>query len=132
MENPKTTIEALLETEKTVGGIKIYPITLARYGLLEIVESPFVNDQQVFNILNLIPSLYIMATPIDVLKKYNVRTLEQLFEDAAEWAEELDPTKVSAAAVEIEEKIKTIFRVAPDASADDKGKHSGKKAQTAG
>ena len=46
MDNPKAAIEALLETDRVVEQIKIYPITLARYGLLELIDSPFVKTDK--------------------------------------------------------------------------------------
>ena len=82
MDNPKAAIEALLETDRVVEQIKIYPITLARYGLLELIDSPFVKTDKMFNLMNIIPSLYIMNQPIEVLKKYRIRNIEEIYEDA--------------------------------------------------
>lgn len=132
MDNPKAAIEALLETDRDIQGITIYPITIARYGLLELIESPFIVSGKLFNIMNLIPSLYIMALPIDKLKKYRLRNIEDLYQDAVIWSETLIPEQIEAMIKEIDEKIKTMFKVAPEVSSDTSETHNGKKVQTAG
>lgn len=132
MDNPKATIESLLESEKTLDGIMIYPITLARYGLLEIIESPFVTKDKLFNVINLIPSLYVMSMPIDTLKKYSLRNINDLFEDSVIWSETLQPYQIEKAIKEIDAKLKTMFTVSPETSTSESEKHKGKKAQTAG
>lgn len=41
--NPKIALDALLaDNEKTVAEYRLYPITLGRYALLELVGSPLV------------------------------------------------------------------------------------------
>ena len=132
MDNPKAAIEALLETDRVVEQIKIYPITLARYGLLELIDSPFVKTDKTFNLMNIIPSLYIMNQPIDVLKKYRLRNIEELYQDAVVWSETLRPEQIEAMIKEIDDKIKTMFQVAPEISSDTNETHKGKKVQTAG
>lgn len=132
MDNPKAAIEALLETDRDIQGITIYPITIARYGLLELIESPFIVSGKLFNIMNLIPSLYIMALPIDKLKKYRLRNIEDLYQDAVIWSETLIPEQIEEMIKEIDEKIKTMFKVAPEISSDTSETHKGKKVQTAG
>lgn len=132
MDNPKATIESLLESEKTLDGIMIYPITLARYGLLEIIESPFVTKDKLFNVINLIPSLYVMSMPIDTLKKYSLRNINDLFEDSVIWSETLQPYQIEKAIKEIDAKLKTMFTVSPETSTSESETHKGKKVQTAG
>lgn len=132
MGNPKAAIEALLETDRDIQGITIYPITIARYGLLELIESPFIVSGKLFNIMNLIPSLYIMALPIDKLKKYRLRNIEDLYQDSVIWSETLIPEQIEEMIKEIDEKIKTMFKVAPEISSDTSETHKGKKVQTAG
>ena len=132
MDNPKAAIEALLETDRVVEQIKIYPITLARYGLLELIDSPFVKTDKTFNLMNIIPSLYIMNQPIEVLKKYRIRNIEEIYEDATLWSETLIPEQIGVMITEIEAKLKTMFQVAPETSTNTKETHKGKKVQTAG
>jgi hypothetical protein len=42
MNNPKSAIDALLEDVKTVDDLTVYPITLGRYALLELVKCPMI------------------------------------------------------------------------------------------
>lgn len=42
MDNPKAAIDALLESTVEAGALTVYPLTVARYALLELIESPLV------------------------------------------------------------------------------------------
>ena len=89
MTNPKTAVDAILDSESKIDGITIYPMTLARYALLELVESPFVTPNVKFTISNLVPSFFICCSPIDQLKGINSKNLDKLNDRALEWAETL-------------------------------------------
>ena len=49
MTDPIKAIDAALSPAKDVEDIKVYPITLARYALLELVKSPFVTATKDFS-----------------------------------------------------------------------------------
>lgn len=132
MNNPRTAIESLLETEKEVNGLTIYPITIARYGLLDLIGSPFVNTKEDFTLLNLIPSLYIMCSDTQTLKKYKLRNIEELYEDATVWSDTLNPDRINEMIEEVEEKLKTMFQVAPEAAGNSTKKAEGASQATAG
>ena len=89
MTNPKTAVDAILDSENKIDGITIYPMTLARYALLELVESPFVTPNVKFTISNLVPSFFICCSPIDQLKGINSKNIDKLNDRALEWAETL-------------------------------------------
>lgn len=62
MENPKAAIDALLESTVEAGKLKVYPLTVARYALLELVESPLVTlASGKLAVVDVIPSIYIMT-----------------------------------------------------------------------
>lgn len=42
MDNPKAAIDALLESTVQAGALTVHPLTVARYALLELIESPLV------------------------------------------------------------------------------------------
>lgn len=88
MDNPKSALDALLETTTRVGEIDVHPLTVARYALLELAGSPLVNFKNKLDVMTAIPSVYIMAMPTKNLPKYNSTNIEQLKEDAFEWAED--------------------------------------------
>ena len=61
MNDPTSAINAILDDETTINKTTVYPITLARYALLELVDSPFISSGKDMSISNILPSLYIMT-----------------------------------------------------------------------
>ena len=127
MENPKAAIDALLESAVQAGRLTVYPLTVARYALLELIESPLVvvNLETKLTTLDVIPSIYVMTQPAKALSKYNSKNIDKLKEDAFEWAED----GVTAASVPmvinmLAQKLLDLRRVAPEAVEDSKKKPS--------
>ena len=58
-QNPDLALDAILESDKTIGEIVIHPITIGRYALLELVKSPFITPNSTFTTYNVIPSIYL-------------------------------------------------------------------------
>ena len=125
MTNPETAINTILATEKTIEDVTIHPITLARYALLELVESPFVTPDSKFSISNLLPSFYIMCVPIEMLKGINSKNLDVLNQRALEWAETLPNTVIDKLIPEIMEALGLIKKVSPNTGDDEQGKEKG-------
>lgn len=125
MTNPETAINTILATEKTIEDVTIHPITLARYALLELVESPFVTPDSKFSISNLVPSFYIMCVPIEMLKGINSKNLDVLNQRALEWAETLPNTVIDKLIPEIMEALGLIKKVSPNTGDDEQGKEKG-------
>lgn len=63
MENPKAAIDALLESAVQAGQLTVYPLTVARYALLELIESPLVvvDLNTKLTTLDVIPTIYVMT-----------------------------------------------------------------------
>ena len=126
MTNPKTAIDTILNTETEIcEDIKVFPVTLARYALLELVESPFVTPDTKFNISNLVPSFYIMCVPIEMLKGINSKNLDKLNEQALAWAETLPSKAIDKLIPAIMEELGLIKKVSPNAGDDEQGKEKG-------
>ena len=89
MTNPRTAVDTILDSEKTINGTTVYPMTLARYALLELIESPFVTPNVKFTISNLVPSFFVCCAPIERLKGINSKNIDKLNDRALEWAETL-------------------------------------------
>ena len=121
MTNPKIAVDAILDSEKTINGVTIYPMTLARYALLELVESPFVTPNVKFTISNLVPSFFICCSPIDKLKGINSKNIDKLNDLALEWAETLPQTAIDKLIPAIMESLGLINKIAPN-SGEDKSK----------
>lgn len=45
-DNPKTALDTILAAENTTANMKIYPMTIARYALLELVGSPLISNKE--------------------------------------------------------------------------------------
>ena len=114
MQNPTCAIDAILETEKTIDDITIYPMSLARYALLEIVQSPFITRDQKFTVSNLVPSFYIMCSPIADIKGITSKNIDVLNDKALEWAEKLPNTVIDKLIPEIMASLGLINKVAPN------------------
>ena len=125
MTNPETAINTILATEKTIDDITIHPITLARYALLELVESPFVTPGKKFTINNLLPSFFICCAKSDELKGINSKNLDVLNQRALEWAETLPNTVIDKLIPEIMEALGLIKKVSPNTGDDESGKEKG-------
>ena len=121
MTNPKTAVDAILDSENKIDGITIYPMTLARYALLELVESPFVTPNVKFTINNLVPSFFICCSSIDKLKGINSKNIDKLNDRALEWAETLPQTAIDKLIPAIMESLGLINKIAPQ-NGDDQSK----------
>ena len=121
MTNPHTAVDAILDSEKTINGTTVYPMTLARYALLELVESPFVTPNVKFTISNLVPSFFICCSPIDNLKGINSKNLDKLNDRALEWAETLPQSAIDELIPAIMEALGLINKITPQ-NGDDQSK----------
>ena len=118
MTNPRTAVDAILDSENKIDGITIYPMTLARYALLELVESPFVTPNVKFTISNLVPSFFICCSSIDQLKGINSKNIDQLNDRALEWAETLPQTAIDKLIPAIMESLGLINKITPQNGED--------------
>ena len=125
MTNPETAINTILATEKTIDDVTIHPITLARYALLELIESPFLTPGKKFTINNLVPSFFICCAKSEDLKGINSKNLDVLNQRAMEWAETLPNTVIDKLIPEIMEALGIIKKVSPDTGDDEQGKEKG-------
>ena len=133
MENPKIAIEAIVDGEKRIGkdDLKVYPISIGRYALLELVESPFVAKDKDFTLYNLVPTFYIMCNPKENLKGYTRKNIETLVEKSLEWAEDFDTSIVSNLIDDVAESLGLLKKVQPQAS-EKAGESKKDSAQTVG
>lgn len=118
MENPKATIDTILEDETGIGELKVQKLTMSRYALLELVSSPFVNSEQKFTIANLIPTFYIMTQEKERLRGFNSRNIDELVDRSMEWADELRPDITSGMIDAIAVEMGLLKTVTPEAEED--------------
>lgn len=127
MNDPKAAINSILDDETTINSTTVYPITLARYALLELVESPFIGSGKDMSISNILPSLYIMTHDKSELKGITSRNIDKLYEKATEWADDIGIDTIPEIIKEVIEKVQELMKVAPTSGSDDDEK-SKKKA----
>ena len=118
MTNPRTAVDTILDSEKTINGTTVYPMTLARYALLELVESPFVTPNVKFTISNLVPSFFICCAPIERLKGINSKNIDKLNDRALEWAETLPQSAIDELIPAIMESLGLIKKLTPQNGED--------------
>ena len=124
MNDPKVAVDAILENEFEIDGLKIYPITLGRYALLEILKSPFIYSDIQFQVSTMLPSVYVMCNDIKELSKYNSDNINELKQKSMIWAEEKDIKNVDKIISAVIKRMKQLNEVSPQSSDDDKKKVS--------
>ena len=121
-DNPTAAIDSILETEKEKNGLTIYPLTLGRYALLELVKSPFIDKETKFSTMSLIPTFYIMTHGTSELRGYTSKNVSELEACAFDWAETQDVADSTALINELMEKFELVGKVKPDVAEDTKKK----------
>ena len=118
MTDPIKAIDAALSPAKDVEDIKVYPITLARYALLELVKSPFVTASKDFTTIAMIPTIYVCCAETAALKKYNSSNIDELNQDAIAFADNIDPKKLGTLIKELDSRVRQLLDVAPQIPED--------------
>ena len=122
MNDPKVAVDAILENEFEIDGLKIYPITLGRYALLEILKSPFIYSDIQFQVSTMLPSIFVMTQDIKELSKYNSDNINELKQKSMIWAEEKDIKNVDKIISAVIKRMKQLNEVSPQSSEEDKKK----------
>lgn len=118
MTDPIKAIDAALSPAKDVEEIKVYPITLARYALLELVKSPFVTASKDFTTIAMIPTIYVCCADTAQLRKYNSSNIDELKQDAIAFADNIDPKKLGQLIKELDSRVRQLLDVAPQIPED--------------
>lgn len=120
-KDPKLVIESITDNEVEVGESKIavYPISIRRYALLEILNSPFLNPEVKFEINSVIPTAYVFTHTNDQLKKFNSNNKDVLEAVAYDWADaNLKLGDISQLIAEIVNQMNKLNEAAPDSAND--------------
>ena len=126
-KEPKSSIQAILDNEIQIGNNKytIYPLTIQRYALLALIESPLLTGGNL-ELLDLFPTLYIMTHDVKTLSKYTTKNKQELIEDAANESENWSITDAQAI---VDSLIKTL-NFTLKITASDTGDKKKEEAQT--
>lgn len=130
MADPIKALDAALSPAKEVEDVTVYPITLARYALLELVKSPFVTASKDFTTIAMIPTIYICCADTSELKKYNSSNIDELKQDAITFADGIDPKKLGSLVKELDSRVRQLLDVAPQIPEDGSVKKTEKAEQT--
>lgn len=122
MNDPKVAVDTILDSDFEIDGLKIYPITLGRYALLELLQSPFLYSDVKFSVSNVLPSLYVMANDIKTLSKFNSGNIENLKSESMIWSEEKELKNIDCIIDSIIKRFRQLNEVSPQTSDDDKKK----------
>ena len=76
MDNPKATVDALLENKADIGDITVYELTIARFALCELVKCPFVTGNVTPSIADYVDTFYVMCNDVKTLSKYNSSNID--------------------------------------------------------
>lgn len=129
-ENPKAALDAILDEDVEVAGLKIRKLTAARYALLELVDSPFTDFSKQFTVSSLVPSLYICTAETSQLKGWNSKNIEGLVEKSMEWADTVDLSEIGPAVDHILEQLREILKIAPGTGSAEDGQKKTDAAMT--
>ena len=94
------------------------PITLGQLALLEKIGSPFLKAAGVPLLLDLLPSLYLLALPATE----GVAHLKTLEADALAWADTLAPGEVAERSRAAQAAVNAYFAALPKATEDEGAK----------
>ena len=119
MNDPKAAINSILDDETTINHTTVYPIALARYAWLELVDSPFIGSGKDMSISNILPSLYIMTHDKSELKGITSRNIDKLYEKATEWADDMGIDTIPEIVKEIIDRVNDLMKTSPTSGQDD-------------
>lgn len=113
---PKSSINALFPEAIECGfGVKVYPLTLAHYALLEKINSYLIGGNSNPDSIEVVKTFYICTHP----SKEVMADFDNLESNAFEWAETLPPMMHSIISEAILKQIDIMSKVSPVVDGDD-------------
>ena len=111
--NPKTALDAVLDDVKKDGEKQEgYPLTLGRYALLELLESPVTSGESSLRPLDMIPTLYVMTHGMEDLRGYTSKNVDQLRAASMDWAEGVELSRFAPLVEQVVRSINLANRLA--------------------
>ena len=115
MAEPKIVVDAVLsEGLPQEQQVKLYPVTIRRYALLEKLKSPFIFADTEFNVNNVVPTAFVMSRTPDELKQYCTKPSEDIVQAAFDWAESLDIDDLPKMLSALSDQFLALNKAAPD------------------
>lgn len=115
MAEPKIVVDAVLsEGLAQEQQVKLFPVTIRRYALLERLKSPFIFADTEFNVNNVVPTAFVMSRTPDELKQYCTKPSEDVVQAAFDWAESLDIDDLPKMLSALSDQFLALNKAAPD------------------
>lgn len=115
MAEPKIVVDAVLsEGLAQEQQVKLFPVTIRRYALLEKLKSPFIFADTEFNVNNVVPTAFVMSRTPDELKQYCTKPSEDVVQAAFDWAESLDIDDLPKMLSALSDQFLALNKAAPD------------------
>lgn len=86
-KNPELVLKAATGAQEPLP-VRLHPLTISRYAWLERLDSPFLAKGSEFKVGTVVPTLWAMAADKEELRAAGRKDIEQVKEDALEWADD--------------------------------------------
>ena len=116
--NPKTALDAVLDDAEQEG----YPLTLGRYALLELLDSPVTSGESSLRPLDMIPTLYVMTHGMEDLRGYTSKNVGELKAAAMDWAEGVELNRFAGLVEQVVRSINLANRLAGGGAPEEQSK----------
>lgn len=120
MKEPTQAINAILENEEefSADGLTVRPLTLGRYAILEMLESPYVNPEKKFTLIEIIPTVYAMTQEISEICNLSK---EELKAKALSWADSREFHSLDKILDSITRRFQIVQKAAPQGTSGEEG-----------
>ncbi len=117
--NPEKAVDAILAGPVKAGPYTVYPMTMARYAMLEKTGSPLLTGEN--DTVKLLVSMFVMTQPIEKLMELGIDRVEA---EGMKWADSisLGDSVVGQIASAVKQQLEDIVYMSPDGKKDGKKK----------
>lgn len=119
MGNPQRALDAILSGPAKAGPYTVYPMTMARYALLEKTDSPLLTGKD--DTVKLLVSMFVMTQPVEKLMELGIDRIET---EGMKWADDisLGDSVIGQIASAVKQQLEDIVYMSPDGKEDVKKK----------
>jgi hypothetical protein len=113
-QDPSIVVDAVLAEGGAGQNVKVYPVTIRRYALLEKLGSPFVDPEKEFGVDGIVPSVFVMTRTAEELKQYCNASREAIRDAAFAWSEDLPLDDVPKMVKAVTDQFLNLQKAAPE------------------
>lgn len=113
-EDPKIVVDAILAEGNPDEQIKVYPVTIRRYALLEKLDSPFIDPEKQFTVDSIVPSMFVMTRTAEELKKFCNADCAAVRDAAFTWSEDLPLDDIPKMVKAVTDQFLNLQKAAPE------------------